>query len=158
MNVLYYYLFFLIHPYLSFWWMSFENAGRKKWEALIPFYNYYVAFKISCNKPWWSVLMIFPGVHLVMWSVLNVSYLRRYGLYTWQDTIQGIIFPYFLYFKIKDKTYLPSTNWANPKEVNVRTAGDHIILFLCLPILGHVLMYLFGMRFFFIRFSCRKYH
>lgn len=144
MNVIYFYLFLLVHPYLALWWMSFEKAGRKSWEALIPGYNYYVAFKISCQKPWWALLMIFPGVHLVMWSVVNLSYIRRFGFYTWQDTLQGILFPYILLAKVSKHEIQPVTNWANPKEVNERSIGDHIVLFLCLPVVGHVAMFLFG--------------
>ncbi|MES2589552.1 MAG: S26 family signal peptidase [Bacteroidota bacterium] len=144
MNVIYFYLFLLVHPYLAFWWASFEKAGRKSWEALIPGYNYYVAFKISCNKPWWSLLMIFPGVHIVMWSVVNVSYLRRFGHFSWQDTLQGIFFPYILLAKASRQELQPITNWANPKEVHRRSIGDHIVLFLCLPVLGHVASFVFG--------------
>lgn len=145
MNVIYFYLFLLLHPYFSLWWMSFEKAGRKSWEALIPGYNYYVAFKVSCQKPWWSVLMIFPGIHLVMWSVVNVSYLRRFGHYSWIDTLQGIFFPYFLMAKVTKEEFLPPTNWANPKEVHQRSAGDHIVLFLSLPVIGHVVSFVLGM-------------
>lgn len=144
MNVIYFYLFFLAHPYLSLWWIGFEKAGRQKWEALVPGYNYFVAFKIGCNKPWWSLLMIFPGVHLVMWSALNVSYLRRFGHFSWQDTLQGIFFPYILSANISKKEIQPTTNWANPKEVHRRSVGDHIILILCLPGLGHIISYLLG--------------
>lgn len=141
MNVLYFYLFILVHPYISMWWKSFELADRKAWEALIPGYNYYVAFKISCNKPFWSLLMVFPGVHLAMLAVLNVSYIRRHGYFSLLDTLQGIFFPYIIMAKIaqsKDKA-LPETNWANSKEIGTREWGDHLVLFLCLPVIGHVI-------------------
>jgi signal peptidase I len=141
MNVIYFYLFLLAHPYLGMWWKSFELADRKAWEALIPGYNYYVAFKISCKKPWWSLLLIFPGVHLVMWSVLNTSYVRKFGYYSLVDTLQGVFFPYILLAKIANAgdTTLPDTNWANSKEIGDREWGDHLALFLSLPILGHAL-------------------
>lgn len=141
MNVLYFYLLIFVHPYLAMWWKSFELADRKAWEALLPGYNYYVAFKITCKKPWWSLLMIFPGVHLAMWSVLNVSYIRRFGYYSLVDTLQGVFFPYILFAKIansKDKA-LPETNWANSKEIGNREWGDHLVLFLCLPVIGHAI-------------------
>ena len=137
MNVFYFYIFILAHPYLAMWWKSFELADRKPWEALIPGYNYYVAFKISCAKPWWSLLMIFPGVHLAMWSVLNTSYIRKFGYFTLVDTLQGVFFPYILMAKIAkagDKT-LPETNWANSKEIGDREWGDHLALFLALPVI-----------------------
>ena len=140
MSILYFYIFLLAHPYLAMWWKSFEQAERKSWEALIPVYNYYVAFKIGCKKPFWSLLLIFPGVHLVMWSVANVSYIRRFGYYTLLDTVQGVFFPYILMAKIAtsgDKA-LPETNWANSKEVGEREWGDHLVLFLTVPVLGHI--------------------
>ena len=141
MNVLYFYLFILVHPYLSLWWKSFEQAGRKPWEALIPVYNYFVVFKIGANKPFWSLLMIFPGVHLVMWSVANVSYIRRFGYFSLIDTFQGIFFPYIIMAKIANSNdkILPETNWGNSKEMADREWGDHLALFLALPVLGHAL-------------------
>lgn len=141
MNVLYFYIFLLVHPYLAMWWKSFEQAGLEKWKALIPGYNYFVAFKLTCQKPWWSLLMIFPGVHLVMWAVVNLSYIRRFGYYTLVDTIQGIFFPYIIMAKIAtsgDKI-LPETNWANSKQVGDREWGDHLVLFLGLPVIGHAI-------------------
>lgn len=144
MNVLYYYLFFLAHPYLALWWTSFEKAGHKKWEALIPVYNYYVAFKIVCNKPWWSLLMFIPGVHIYMWAILNVSYFRRFGLFSWQETLQGVFFPYIQYAKLQQLDVVPPTNWANPKEVARREVSDHIALFLALPVVGHVVAFVLG--------------
>lgn len=141
MNILYFYLFLLAHPYLAMWWKSFEQADRKSWEALVPIYNYYVAFKIGAKKPFWSLLLIFPAIHLVMWSVANVSYIRRFGYFSLVDTLQGIFFPYVILYKIaqsKDKI-LPETNWANTGEMGRREWGDHLVLFLCLPVLGHVI-------------------
>ncbi len=141
MNLLYFYLFILVHPYLAMWWRSFEQAERQSWEALIPVYNYFVAFKIGAKKPFWSFLLIFPGVHLVMWAVANVSYIRRFGYFSLVDTLQGIFFPYIIMFKIAQSNdkILPETNWANSSEVSRREWGDHLVLFLCLPVIGHVI-------------------
>lgn len=141
MNVLYFYLFLLVHPYLAMWMKSFEQAGRQSWEALVPGYNYYVAFKIGCRKPFWSLLLIFPGVHIVMWSSVNVSYIRRFGYYSLADTFQGIFFPYVIMAKIANskQDILPETNWANSKEIGDRAWGDHLALLLALPIIGHVI-------------------
>ncbi len=147
MDIIYFYIFLLIHPYLALWHKSFVQAERKSWEALIPGYNYFIAFKFTINKPWWSLLLIFPGVHLVMWSVINVSYIRRFGYYSFLDTLQGIFFPYIIFYKIvKNKDpFLPQTNWANSVEVSKREWGDHIALFLALPVIGHILALGIGM-------------
>jgi signal peptidase I len=141
MNALYFYLFILVHPYLALWSKSFKQAGHNSWEALIPGYNYYVAFKISCKKPFWSILLLFPGIHIVMWSVVNTSYIRRFGYYSLADTFQGIFFPYVILYKIAQskQDILPETNWANGREVGTRAYGDHLVLLLSLPIIGHVI-------------------
>jgi signal peptidase I len=141
MAFFYFYLFLLVHPFLAMWFKSFKQAGHQPWEALIPVYNYYVAFKISCKKPFWALLMVFPGVHLVMWSVVNTSYIRRFGYFSFVDTIQGIFFPYLIMAKIANSNanILPETNWANSRETEIRKWGDHLALFLALPIIGHAI-------------------
>jgi signal peptidase I len=146
MSFFYFYLLILVHPYLSLWWMSFPKAGRKSWEALIPGYNYFVMFKITCDKPFWSLLMLFPGVHLIMLSTANVSYLRRFGYYSFTDTLQGILFPYLLMYKVTQEqaVFGPETNWSNSRDTEIRKWGDHIVLFLCLPVIGHVIALAIG--------------
>lgn len=150
MNALYFYIFLIIiHPYLALWWKSFERLGYDKTKALIPGLNYYYAFKAGAKKPWWSLLMIFPGVHIIMWMVANVSYIRRFGFFTLGDTIQGIFFPYLIFWKIANDASipaLPETNWANPKEVHQRSYGDHLVLFLSLPVIGHVVAMVLSFR------------
>jgi signal peptidase I len=79
-----------------------------------------------------------------MWAVVNVSYIRKFGRYSWQDTLQGIFFPYLLMAKLKDSEVVTPTNWANPKDVETRRIGDHIVLFLAVPFLGHVVAFIFG--------------
>jgi signal peptidase I len=141
MDFIYFYIFILVHPYLAMWWKSFELMERKQWEALIPVYNYYIAFKVLLKKGWWASLMMIPGVHLAMLAVLNVTYIRRFGYFSLIDTVQGIFFPYLVYAKIaknQDKM-LPETNWANSKEVAQREWGDHLALFLALPVIGHAI-------------------
>lgn len=139
MSALYFYLFILVHPYIALWFQTFPKAGRKSWEALIPIYNYYVAFKISGEKGWWAFLMLIPGVHVYMWAVCNVAYLRRFNFFSATDTALAILFPYVLYFKAKNHSLHEPTNWANSREIEQRKAGDHIALFFTLPVAGHAL-------------------
>ncbi|MBM3186221.1 MAG: hypothetical protein FJZ67_07965 [Bacteroidetes bacterium] len=141
MSFIIFYLFILVHPYLAMWWKIFPKAGRKSWEALIPLYNYFIVFKITCSKPFWSLLLVFPGVHLVMWATANVSFIRRFGFYSLTDTLQGIFFPYLIFNKIanKEATFGTETNWSNSREIENRKWGDHLIYFLCIPIIGHLI-------------------
>jgi signal peptidase I len=92
--------------------------------------------------------MLIPGVHLVMMMVANVSLIRRYGKFSLIDTLQGIFFPYWLMHQIgsDDKlTPLSETNWNNAKELEARKWGDHLVLFMCLPVIGHALELLFSL-------------
>ena len=147
MSFIYFYLLILLHPYIALWSKSFTKAGRKSWEALIPGYNYYVAFKITIDKPFWSLLLLFPGVHLVMLASINVSYIRRFGFFSFTDTLQGIFFPYLIFAKIANSElpFLNETNWSNSREIEIRKWGDHIVLFLSIPVLGHLIALAFGM-------------
>lgn len=147
MSFIYFYLLILLHPYIALWSKSFTKAGRKSWEALIPGYNYYVAFKITIDRPFWSLLLLFPGVHLVMLASINVSYIRRFGFFSFTDTLQGIFFPYLIFAKIANSElpYLNETNWSNSREIEMRKWGDHIVLFLSVPVLGHLIALAFGM-------------
>lgn len=141
MSFIYFYLYILIHPYLAMWWKSFKLADRKSWESLVPFYNYFVAYKVFCKNGWWAFLLLVPGVHLVMLAVLNVTYIRRFGYFSLLDTVQGIFFPYVIFYKIakNQDQLLPETNWANSKEVADREWGDHLVLLLTLPVIGHII-------------------
>jgi len=147
MSFIYFYLLILLHPYIAMWSKSFTKAGRKNWEALIPGYNYYVAFKITIDKPFWSLLLLIPGVHLVMLASINLSYIRRFGFFSFTDTLQGIFFPYLIFSKIANSElpFLNETNWSNSREIEMRKWGDHIVLFLSVPILGHLIALAFGM-------------
>lgn len=139
MSALYFYLFLLIHPYLALWNTTFPKAGRKSWEAFIPIYNYYWAFKIGKNKGWWALLMIIPGVHIFMWAICNVAYLRRFNFFSPVETVLSIVFPYPLFFKAKHKEFIEPTDWNDKKQVEKRKISDHIALFFTLPVAGHII-------------------
>lgn len=142
MSFIYFYLLILLHPYLAQWHKVFPKLGRKSWEAMVPGYNYFVLYKEVLNKPWWSLLLAFPGVHLVMWMTINVSLLRRFGFYNLKETLQGLFFPYLLFNQVAKNealTYGPATNWSNSREVEIRKWGDHVVLFMALPVIGHIL-------------------
>lgn len=142
MSFVYFYLLIFLHPYFAQWHKIFPKLGRKSWEALVPGYNYFILFKEVLNKPWWSLLLAFPGVHLVMWMTINVSLMRRFGFYSLKDTFQLLFFPYLLFLYVaKNDTlvYGPATNWSNSREIEIRKWGDHLVLFMALPIIGHIL-------------------
>ena len=148
MSFIYFYLLILINPILGQWGKLFAKSGLPWRNAYIPLYNYYLVFKLTSKKPFWTIIMLIPGVHLVMMMVANVSLIRRYGKFSFTDTLQGIFFPYWLMHQIgsDDKlTALSETNWNNAKELEARKWGDHLVLFMCLPAIGHALELLFSL-------------
>ena len=52
-------------------WKIFEKAGEDGWKSLIPFYNSYILFKISCGNGWlFLILFIFsPFIYWQMWKL-----------------------------------------------------------------------------------------
>ena len=145
MAVVYFYLFFLVFPVIALWWKSFPKAGHKAWEAFVPGYNYAIASKIAGQPWWWAFFMIIPGLHIPMWMVFNVSYIRKYGFFSITDTLQGIFFPFLLMAKIaSDDSLQPNytTDWENDEHVRRRALGDHFVLFLSLPFFGHIIAYI----------------
>ena len=48
------------------WWKIFEKAGRPGWEAIIPFYNFYILLKIVGKPGWWLILVLIPLVNLII--------------------------------------------------------------------------------------------
>ena len=148
MDALYFYIFLLvIHPVLAQWWKIFPKANRKSWEAFIPLYNYCVVSKIGGQPLWYGLLMLFPGVHVVMYFVFNLALIRRFGYFDLKDTAIGIFFPWLSFAKIastQESKMVDDTDWSNTKQVAARTPGDHLTLFLSLPLVGHVLAFTLG--------------
>lgn len=147
MSVIYFYLFFLVFPYIALWWKSFPKAGIASWKALVPLYNYAIASKIAGQPWWWSFFMLIPGLHIPMWIIFNVSYLRKFGFFSLTETIQGMFFPFLLMAKVATNDTLQpnySTDWENEEHLRRRAQGDHLVLFLSLPIFGHIIAYALG--------------
>jgi signal peptidase I len=67
----------------------FVKAGRQKWEAFVPIYNYYIAIKIIDRPWWWTILMFIPVVGNIMIIVIIYEFLhvfnyrkKRFTLFT----------------------------------------------------------------------------
>lgn len=143
------YLVIWLTPIVGMWHKGFPRMGRKASDAFIPFYSYYSALR-GCNQPWyWVIFMIMPGIQFIMWASINVTYIRRFGVFGVMDTILGILFPFPVFAKIAknpEKYPLqPETNWDVAKQVDARTPSDHVALFFALPVIGHAIAYPFSM-------------
>lgn len=113
-------LFILIVQVIHFigTWKLYKIAGRKAWEAVVPFYNGIVLMKII-NRPWWWVILLFvPIVNLIMFPVVWVETLRGFGKNSTTDTLLGVftlgLYIYYVNYTqdvrhIKDRSLKPRT-------------------------------------------------
>lgn len=61
------------------WWKIFEKAGEAGWKSIIPFYNYYILFKIVWGNGLLFLLMFIPFVNFIIAIILEVKLAKAYG-------------------------------------------------------------------------------
>ncbi|MBK9191174.1 MAG: hypothetical protein IPM77_06470 [Crocinitomicaceae bacterium] len=143
------YLLIWLTPVIGMWHKGFPQMGRKSTEAFLPFVNYFAVLRAT-KLPWyWVIFMILPGIQFIMWASINVTYIRKFGVYGVMDTILGILFPFPVFWKIaknpEQYKVQPETNWDVAKQVDARTPSDHVALFFALPVVGHAIVYPFSL-------------
>ncbi len=71
---IFYYLFILAFAVVEIigMWKMFEKAGRKGWEAIIPFYNMYVLFEISGYPGLYILFLLIPCVGPIILFVFEI--------------------------------------------------------------------------------------
>lgn len=92
-------------------WKIFEKAGYQGWQAIIPFYNFYIWLKIIHKPNWWYIFILIPFINvftLLLMVVDTLKYFNRQGL---GEQALGVLFPFiflpFLGFSPKEKYYQP---------------------------------------------------
>lgn len=64
------------------YWPVFEKAGEPGWKAIIPIYNFVIAFEIVGLNPWWVVLLFVPFANII---VIAVFYAELYSSFVKED-------------------------------------------------------------------------
>ncbi|NOQ72437.1 MAG: signal peptidase I [Crocinitomix sp.] len=136
------YLIIVLTPVFGLWFKFLPRTDVPAWTAYIPFYNYFAVLR-ACKQPWyWVIFLLMPGIQFIMWAAINVTVIRRFGVFGAKETVLGILFPYPVFWKIaKNEATVPvkDTNWDIPKQVDARAPSDHVALFFALPIIGHAI-------------------
>ncbi|HXB41614.1 MAG TPA: signal peptidase I [Bacteroidia bacterium] len=89
----------------------FQKADIPAWKAFIPFYNFFIAFKLTQKPKWWTFLMIVPGVNIIMYGVIGFSMARYFGKRKTIDLLLASFMPFL---------YIPYIGFdANSKFVGV---------------------------------------
>ena len=89
---------------LAGYWKLFQKAGRKGWEALIPFYSSYVMLKISGRPVWWLIWLFLPLASLIVGAGILVDFIKCYGKFTAGDRAKAILLGFI---------YLPKWGFEN---------------------------------------------
>jgi len=99
-------------------WKLYQKAGRKSWEAAIPFYNAIILMKIINRPFWWMFLLFIPIINLIMFPVIWVETLRSFDKNSNLDTALGVLtlgfYTYYINYT-QDVTYIKDRD-INPKN------------------------------------------
>jgi hypothetical protein len=68
-------------------WKVFVKAGRPGWEAIVPFYNFYILITKVAIRPWWlflGILAVFipfvgPFVMLAVSILISIDVARNFN-------------------------------------------------------------------------------
>jgi signal peptidase I len=107
-------LFFIFS--LAGLWKIFEKAGRQGWEALVPFYNFYIWLKIIKKPLWWYIFIIIPYINvftLLLMVVETLKCFRKDGL---GEQALGVLFPFFF---LPYLGFSPSETYTDPEKLPV---------------------------------------
>ena len=104
----------------------FVKAGRKRWEAFVPIYNYFVAMKIIGRPWWWTLLLFVPVVGNIMLIVVIYEFLHVFGYRKKRYTLFTILtlglFLVYINFN-KNTKYVGRDNEVMIKNVSTWTSA-----------------------------------
>ena len=55
----------LMAAWLAGMWKAFEKMGRKGWEGIVPFYNFWILSQIMGKDVKWFVFCLIPFVNII---------------------------------------------------------------------------------------------
>jgi len=126
MSIIQWFIFFILVQLIHFLgtWKLYVLAGRKFWEAILPVYNGIVLLKIIKRPRWWVFLLFIPVVNLIMFPVIWVETIRKFGKKSNLSILLSII---SLGFYIYILNYSKQTKYSNLENRETTTpVGDWI--------------------------------
>jgi len=82
-----------------FAWGTFEKAGRKGWETLIPFYNLWVFLQIIKKPKWWYALLLFPFINVFVYMLMLVEMAKCFNKFGLGEQFLAVVVP-FIYLPV----------------------------------------------------------
>ena len=80
-------------------WKLYKISGNKPWYSVIPVYNLIILLKII-NRPWWWIfIIIIPVLNTIIIPVIWVELSRSFKKNSYQDTFLSIFsFGFYNYY------------------------------------------------------------
>ena len=101
-------------------WKLYTKAGRKAWEAFVPFYNGVVLMKIINRPSWWIILLFLPIINIIMFSVVWVETARSFGKNTYLDTFLAVVSLGFYNFYLN---YVAPVTYVNNRSLKPKSSS-----------------------------------
>ena len=101
-------------------WKFYVAAGKKSWQAAVPLYNAVVLIQLLKRPWWWTLLLFIPIVNLIMFPVLWVELLNRYGKTSTLDSLlviaSGGLYLFYVNYT-QQLTYLQDEDLKKPNAL-----------------------------------------
>ena len=111
-------------------WGVFQKAGYKGWQALIPFYNFWIWLKIISRPLWWMIFLCIPFITIFMVYMMIWKSIRLFGKTSYIPLLLGTFFSFiylpYLGFAAKEK-YCTLADLPPFKKNTAREWGDALI-------------------------------
>ncbi len=111
-------------------WKIFIKAGYKGWEAIVPFYNFYIWLKIIDKPLWWYIFILTPFINVFTILLMVVETLKCFRKDGLGEQALGVLFPFvflpWLGFS-KKETYTHPSKIPVVKKSAAREWADAII-------------------------------
>lgn len=88
--------------YITSMWKLFKKAGKKGWEAIIPYYNTYVLIEIA-GLNWWYFLIAISGTILTLIGIESLGFITA---------IAGYAINFFIFWNLAKKMHKDTVTTA----------------------------------------------
>jgi len=124
-------------------WKLYVKAGRQAWEAAIPVYNAYVLTKIINRPWWWTILLFFPIINLLMFPAFWVETARSFGK---EKTMELIVVVLTLGFYIYYLNYVEDVTYNKERQLEPYTKLGEWVTSITFAIVAATLVHTYFMR------------
>ena len=77
-------------------WQLFVKAGRKGWEAIVPFYSQYIQAKLTGRPTWWVILLLVPIVNIFIFYNLYLDFIHCFGKRRFWENAAAVVVPFIV--------------------------------------------------------------